>query len=382
MKTERRGFTMIELMVVIGVMLILASMTYAMLATGKNTGKIREAARLTQSALLGAKDRAMHAKDLRGVRFVRDQTDNTLVTAFIYLQPLPTQTTGNLTGQPNQNNFALDRPNLTATPPNSDATRIVINGPQGAAWLNQDTNRIWPSNRVQIRIPSATGQWFNLAVQSGTAPYWIVQDPNNPAQVFMYLQTPYQGGLPYPPITNTAALPFNGANSSCDIQLGNDVLPFHAPISLPSGVVIDLKFCSSNVQLLAGVGAVGTPPYFDLMFSPRGMLTGPIAAQGPLHFLVRDLQDATATSAIRDSAGNLCGGFIVGPDPRGAAGWGSQDPNKSDRLILTVFPQSGLISTFEVDVTDNVNNQTGVAPPDGLADNPFNFALQGKSAGR
>ncbi len=375
MKTERRGFTMIELMVVIGVMLILASMTYAMLATGKNTGKIREAARIGQSAFLGAKDRAMHAKDLRGIRFVRDVTDNTLITALVYLQPLPTQSTGNFPGQPNQNNFALDRPNLTATPPNSDATRIVINGAQGAAWLQQDTNQIWPYNRVQVRIPSGTGQWFNLARQNNNAaPYWIVQDPNNPAQVFMYLQTPYQGGQPYPP--NANALPFAGANSSIDIQLGNDLLPFHAPISLPSGVVIDLKFCSSNVQTLAGVGATGTPPYVDLMFSPRGTLTGPVAAQGPLHFLLRDMQDATATSAFTDANGNRCGGLIVGPDPRPGTQnqWGIADPNKYDRLILTIFPQTGLVSTFDFNPTD--------ANGDGLADNPFYFAQQGKSAGR
>jgi hypothetical protein len=155
--------------------------------------------------------------------------------------------------------------------------------------------------------------------------------------------------------------------ASCDIQLGNDLLPFHAPISFPSGVVIDLKFCSANVRSLAGVGSAALP-YIDLMFSPRGMLTGAIAAQGPLHFLLRDLADAANTNVNP---------FAVGP-----AGSANPDLNKSDRLILTIFPQTGLVSTFEIDVTDNVNNNTGVAPPDGLADNPFNFALQGKSAGR
>jgi hypothetical protein len=197
-----------------------------------------------------------------------------------------------------------------------------------------------------------------------------------------FVQQPGPGPNAFPRIV---AWPVTSQFASCDIQLGNDLLPFHSPISLPSAVVIDLKFCSQNVRTLAGYNPANPPaipPYIDLMFSPRGMITGPIAAQGPLHFFLRDLQDATATSSFQDAAGNPCGGLIVGPDPRGPAPagqipplqWGAQDPNNSDRLILTVFPQTGLVSTFEMDKTD--------ANGDGLADNPFNFAQQGKSAGR
>lgn len=51
-------------------------------------------------------------------------------------------------------------------------------------------------------------------------------------------------------------------------------------------------------------------------------------------------------------------------------------------MILSIFPQTGLALVFEFDVTDLVDNNTGVAPADGLADNPFNFAQQGKTAGR
>jgi type II secretory pathway pseudopilin PulG len=359
---------MIELLIAISIIIILAVIAAGVLSGNRQTGKLRDAARIGQSAFLGAKDRALHAKDLRGVRLIRDTTDSTLVTGFAYLQPLPMQSTGNIQPAPPNavlNNFTLDRPGLANAPPNSDATRIIINGPQGAAWLRQDTSGIWPSSRIQIRIPSGTGQWFNLARQNSSAPYWIVQDPNNPANVFMFLQTPYQGGLPYPP--NANAIINSGSNASCDIQLGNDLLPFHQPISLPSAVVIDLKFSSQNVQTLAGLGS-GFVPYIDLMFSPRGMLTGAIAAQGPLHFFLRSLEDATATTSFVDAQGNTgTAAYYVGTAAL-------PDPNKSERLILTVFPQTGLVSTFEFDPTD--------ANGDGLADNPFNLAQQGKSAGR
>ena len=53
-----------------------------------------------------------------------------------------------------------------------------------------------------------------------------------------------------------------------------------------------------------------------------------------------------------------------------------------DRPMLSVYPQTGLVQVFEIDPTDVVNNSTGAAGADGLADNIFNFAQQGKSAGR
>jgi hypothetical protein len=40
------------------------------------------------------------------------------------------------------------------------------------------------------------------------------------------------------------------------------------------------------------------------------------------------------------------------------------------------------VQVFEIDPTDVVNNVTGNAGADGLADNIFFFAQQGKAAGR
>jgi prepilin-type N-terminal cleavage/methylation domain-containing protein len=366
MKADRRGFTMVELLIAITIILILAGIAATALNGTRSTDKMRSAARVAQSAFMGAKDRASHAKAPRGIRLVRDTTDSTLVTGFTYLQQLPIQTTGNLPGQQNLNNVAVARPNY---PPNADATRVIINGQQGQSWLTQDRAGIWPLSRVQIRIPSQTGIWYNLLPlpqaqpQNPTPPYWIAQDPNNPANVWLTLQTPFQGGHPAGTTVTNNAIDFADSNASCDIQLGNDLLPFHQPIGLPSNVVIDLKFSSLNVQSYMAVGT----GYFELMFSPRGMISGPIAAQGPLHFLLRTLDDATATEQFVDGQGNKTAGWYVGTAAL-------PDPNKSERLIVTVFPQTGLVSTFEFDPTD--------ANGDGIADNPFNLAQRGKSAGR
>jgi prepilin-type N-terminal cleavage/methylation domain-containing protein len=368
---RRSGFTLVEMLIVITIILILAGLVFAVFNTGRSSDRLRSAARIGQSAFLGAKDRALHAKDLRGVRLTRDLTDTTLVTGFVYLQPIPIQTAGNYP-TPNVNNVTVTRPNIASG--NFDATQVLISGTQGQTWFTQDQNGIWPPSPVQIRIPAQTGQWLNLARVQNTPPYWGTMNAGN---LQLTLQTAYQGGNP-PPAPN--AIDPNMTTASCDIQLGNDVLPFHQAIPLSSNVVIDLKFCSANIQTLAGL-QTGVNYYVDIMFSPRGGVSGYLSGLGPMHFLLRDLKDAVATSQIKDANGNFCGGRLVGACPTAVPAQ-TEDPNKGDRLVLSVFPQTGLVQVFEIDPTDIVNNLTGVAGPDGLADNIFFFAQQGKSAGR
>src|SRR5262245_39190392 len=88
------------------------------------------------------------------------------------------------------------------------------------------------------------------------------------------LQPPLAQSHPDPAYSppSTTTWPTSSTFSSCDIQLGNDLLPFHRPISLNSGIVIDLRNSSQNVQTLAGINLpAGSPlPPIDIMYSPRG----------------------------------------------------------------------------------------------------------------
>jgi hypothetical protein len=324
---------------------------------------MRSAARIAQSAFLGAKDRALHAKDLRGVRLTRDLTDNTLVNGFVYLQPLPmlTYATGSV---------QLERLDLDGDGTADSADIVIVRGfssPANPA-VDWDTKTQFFPNPGRIRIPSGNGQWYSF--------FWTSTGVNalNSGNEVLQLTTPFVQTLGS--TLNSVVIAFpqsNSLTSSCDIQLFNDLLPFHQPITLSSGVVIDLKYCSVNVQTLAASSNI------DIMFSPRGAVSGVVAGLGPLHFLMRDLKDATNTT--------------VNPWAVGAAGSANPDTSTGDRMILSVFPQTGLVQIFEIDPTDNYTNPVsggtvspvtlpGSGGPDGFADNLFNFAQQGRAAGR
>src|SRR5262249_1530532 len=141
---------------------------------------------------------------------------------------------------PAQNSVAVTRPGLPGSP---DATRLVVSGAQGSAWFTQDQNGLWPAETLQVRIPAQTGPWYHLVRQQITPPYWGTLAAMG--AINLTLQVPYQGGKPLP--GNLNAIDATDSNASCEIQLGNELLPFHQPVALPSGVVIDLDQSSSNV---------------------------------------------------------------------------------------------------------------------------------------
>lgn len=338
------GFTLIEILVAITILLTL--MTLVVIAFNANTGsdKVRSSARVAQSAFLGARDRALHAKDRRGIRLIRDQQDPTIVTGFVYLQPIENLKYGLAYGGiPVQIEYVDTNGDMTV-----DAARRVRGTGDGLDWDYLDQNNLL-SYPHRVRIPATTtGQWFTFKnVQ--------VEPVSNPKQVTFELTADYpfaDNALPGapPPI----AVPQGSANASCEIEIGFELLPNHAPITLPSGMVIDLDYSSTTVS--TNWPATPQPTNIEIMFSPRGMITGPIAALGPMHFLINDIQDATQNLNPIDPA------------------------NKGEKLVLTVFPQTGNVATFPIDPTDAVNNSTGAATPDGLADDLFRYARLGSTA--
>lgn len=381
---SRHGFTLTELLIVIAIMLTLAGITLAVYNTGRSSDRLRSAARVSQSAFLGAKDRAMHAKAFRGVRIIRDARGwvldpatnqwrdgssvtfangfPALVSGFAYTQPINHDSYSATTVQ-------LERQDANQDSIPDSADVLIVHGlGTGVDWNSVST---WFSSPGQIRIPAGTGQWYQFTIDT-SGPYAL-----GAGNQYLRLTTPFNGGTPtFPFPANIVAYPTSSTSTnSCDIQFGNEVLPFHQPIALPAGVVIDLRYCSANLQYLAGGNVSnppggaqpGLPPNVDISFSPRGSIAGATGGMGAFYFCLRDIKDATGPSTIN-----------TGNPPISLAGSTPRDPcdpaAEGECLVLAVNPATGLVQTYDADLTD--------ANGDGMVDNLFRFAQLGKAAGR
>ena len=92
---ERAGFTLTELLVVISILVLLTSVVVVALGNTRNSDRVRSSARMVQSSILGAKDRASQAKETRGIRFLRDPNDPAILNSVVYIRPLPSLYYGN-----------------------------------------------------------------------------------------------------------------------------------------------------------------------------------------------------------------------------------------------------------------------------------------------
>jgi len=330
----------------------------------RNSDRVRSAARASQSAILGARDRATQAKELRGIRLMRDPNDVTLVNGMQFVRPLPSLVYGGDVSTA----FAIRRPgSATATSP--EAIFVAGTGP-AVDWLAIDSNGLFDLGQTRVRFNGATvGKWYKLVPQQATPPYFVVKSGSTQ---LMKLAVPYDNPTNSMPDV-VAASSLTGL--TMELQLGNEVSPFTEPMPLPTGMVIDLKWSSASAKALASsVDTNGALAKIDLMFTPRGNITGPASVMGPIHFLIHDLQDAVSVESV-DRLNN----WTLVPEPDGLP-----DPlspispkNRSDKIILTIFPATGNVQSFPIDSTDVLNNADGSAGADGLPDDLFRLARNG-----
>src|SRR5436309_13148115 len=83
----RRGFTLVELLVVATIMLLLAAAAAPVALTLLNGRSLREASSSVQAVIAGARDRASAARDARGVRLITDANDPTKVRELRFIRP-------------------------------------------------------------------------------------------------------------------------------------------------------------------------------------------------------------------------------------------------------------------------------------------------------
>lgn len=344
---DRRGFTLIELLVAVAILLVLTGLTLAVFNTTMNSDRIRGGSRQFQSALLGARDRAIFAGSdksdaaanipkQRGLRlipdpqFVNQVPPIAIITSLVFIQPAEYL---------KYNSVALYRTDIYDNstiaggsphgPPDGMADGPSINIVQGAR-VDWSTFRQYFANPPRVRIPATTGTWYPLQLAGDG----FASVGQSGLYQYLNLNVPFRDPTPFAS-PNVLADPSN----TMEIDMANQVLPNSQPMLFPRGVGIIL-----NKSL--NVPAAWATQSMDILFSPRGTVYGPLSASGPIFFLIGDLNDTTLTNSSTTID-------VTSP---------------GEKSILTLYPQSGAVTTSPVDLT-----------PGG---DPFSYAKRGVVAGR
>ena len=213
----------------------------------------------------------------------------------------------------------LDSTGAAGTDGNADTIRVY--GFNTPGWDYLDAQGFFSTPKM-LRYPAKTGTWRNWSnLKQFNATTWTVDCPAPPTSTLGTVVTT------------------SDADSSIEFLMYNEALQNAAPMSLPSGVVVDIANSSTAAQ-------------GDIMFSPRGSVFGLVSVSGPIYLLLRDVRDV-----------------LDGIDPANT----TAGVLHRDTLIVALFPATGHVQNYPVDRTDSDG--------DGAADDLFRFAKIASASG-
>lgn len=373
MKNRRSGFTLVELLVVVSILLIMTTITVATMNSFTNTERIRSSARQVQSSLMGARDRAIRFQEPFGVRFLVNPNasvnGNLIVDSMVYVKPVPPDT-----NKGGGKRMQLERPSGNGT---------TANGPDVTVIRAQNVNwQIYAQQGIlqrgaRIKIPNdGTGSWYTIDYPLNAQGMPIIQgrDTNNPSDFILTLTSPFRGSVAtYNGVSQTPVVAV-AAPVTYQLELSPIVQANQEPMRLSSNVGIDMNL-SSQFSTQTN--------YFDVMYNPRGTVHGWLSSYGIVYFYLRELDDLSPSGTANDPAAqkNFPAGFKAA----------------KQQLICTLYTQTGNVITSEVNPTDVLNNTVGgqliqfsmnglpstaSSGADGYADDPYAFARAGRKAGK
>ena len=383
----RGGFTLIELMVVITIMLLLFAMTVYGLNFTKDADKVRGGAAQVQSFLSGARDRAIYAREARGVRFFVNPANPRSISAMAYIQPGQRWAYGVVDLERLDINPMDNRPDGPANVPNV----VVVRGERLGWWQLKRRGLLTDGSR--IRMPRNSGNWYEIdtSLINITAPPTGID--------FLLLRIPFsESGADATSVVAHTGMTY-------ELELPSQLLPQEASL-LPEGTVIDLD--GSRIpsawrpDLVDSAGQFS--PYMDVFFSPRGNVTSTAASVGLLQLYICDSEDSlnlktqyidslnpalgpnSASSLDTLEAHVLARPFV--PANEVPFSWianaSATEPYLvKDRKVVTIFTQTGAVTVSAVDTTDafdplDFDGDSNFSEPDGFADAPFSLAQSGK----
>jgi prepilin-type N-terminal cleavage/methylation domain-containing protein len=240
MYRRRAGFTLIELIVVITIIIILAGLALAFLPTATDRQRATQGAGMLQGWLLIAKQRALRDQAPRGLRLVIDPANPTIVTQCQYIEQPDPMSGGQAMTNPAANTVTFTGVDLTG------------------GFVNPGDQLVQP------------GDFFETPINSGL-PYHQISTVG--PQTITVLAN---AANPLPPAT----LP--SGTSSYQIVRAPRVATGDPTLNLPKDIAIDVGAGRSIIT----ADARG---FFDIVFSPAGPVMGRGLTNGRIILWVRDV---------------------------------------------------------------------------------------------
>lgn len=399
------GFTLVELLIVILILMIMAGLASAVYTSTMASDRVRSAARQIQSALLGAQSRAIQAKSPRGIRFVQDPTNATIVTSMVYIGT-PSNLTGrcqvgwidaDADGNPDDNgNMLSDEPIRAVRGLGTDWVRLaavgaLINGTRiriDDVWYTVSTLSLLgrdPANPSLAPAPGVSGvdddSDGNTDFTTGTYPLpdgsnvdWDemafgVGSANNFNTDVLHLTRDFAVQAPLYPIYRAVAFTGVPANAAFppmkfELELAPAVLPNEKPLTFPTGVVIDL---AANRSVIPAAWS-STPAAMDIMFTPKGTVSGgpltsagPVIAQGLIHLWVGVMEnDALTLDPNTGRGGYRYYDFDNYPSLYATQTADEVEKRIGEKLLVTISAQTGNVATYAVNPVSGAKYKNAV----------------------
>jgi prepilin-type N-terminal cleavage/methylation domain-containing protein len=247
-RASRSAFTLIEMLVVIGILLTLATLTVAFLPTLTNFQKVQASAGQVQGWLLTAKQRALRDQLPRGLRLLVDG-DGKTVRELQYIEQ-PEDISGG-TGQP-----------LTLSV--AGANTLTMGGMDLAGGLN-------PGNLDPTTNPAANATVW--PVQKGDFLYF--DPPTSPNPCYRITAVTSQGQSPSNQITTNSNYSWTPKFA---IIRGPRALSGEPLLQLARDIAIDVTPTTpgptSTSSLIVPTTLTDRATFYDIMFGASGAVTG------------------------------------------------------------------------------------------------------------
>ena len=323
--TNRSGFTLIELMVAISIMLVVSYMVLSAVNVSTEDN-VKAGAEILKAQLNGSRDRATFSGRQTGVRLLVNPDNPKICTGLLVVEK------PEYTILPCEKRAKADQPAGGCSGPTEPYIVIEKDG-DGRLRIARGVGTNW--NNLRDRGLLREGAWMQLGdIGSGLYSSATVQlDLLAPGSERLRLTRDF-----IPKAANVSPTIVEYAT----IDMTPVVRPNSDPLELPRGVAIDLA--SSVLPTFWETGGTYSDQ-MDIMFNPGGDLEKVHTSGGTIKLVIATRDDIELGNRV-------------------------ETINREDTCrIVTVQLYTGRVFSSEVDVTDTNNND--------LADDPFNYSELG-----